>query len=213
MSKVKLAVFASGNGSNLQALMDAARSRPGAPVEIALVVSDRRNARALERARNAGVDAVYISPKRAGGRAEFDAAAVRELEARGVQLIALAGFMRILGADFVRRYENRILNIHPSLLPAFPGTRAIQDAWEHGVKATGVTIHYVDEGVDTGPIAAQCPALIRPNDTIETLTAKIHAVEHALYPQVVFAAAEGRVRVHGRLVTIKPPAIQLPPVR
>lgn len=213
MSKVKLAVFASGNGSNLQALMDAAQSRADAPVEVALAVSDRRNARALERARNAGVDAVYISPKRAGGRAAFEAAAVRELEKRGVQLIALAGFMRILGGDFVRRYQNRILNIHPSLLPAFPGTRAVQDAWEHGVKTTGVTVHYVDEGVDTGPIAAQCPALIRPDDTLETLTAKIHAVEHALYPQVVFAAAEGRVRVNGRIVTIKPPAIQLPPVR
>ncbi len=213
MSKVKLAVFASGNGSNLQALMDAARRRPDAPVEIALAVSDRENARALERARNAGVDAVHISPKRAGGRAAFEAAAVRELEARGVQLIALAGFMRILGADFVRRYQNRILNIHPSLLPAFPGTRGVQDAWEHGVKTTGVTVHYVDEGVDTGPIVAQCPVLIRPSDTLETLTAKIHAVEHALYPQAVFAAAEGRVRINGRVVSVQPPAIQLPPVR
>ena len=140
MSKVKMAVFASGNGSNLQALMDAARACPDSPVEITMAVSDQKNARALERARTAGVDAVHISPKRAGGRAAFDAAAVQELEARGVQLIALAGFMRILGAEFVRRYENRILNIHPSLLPAFPGDArhsGRMGAWRQGDRRHG----------------------------------------------------------------------------
>ena len=203
-SKVRTCVFASGNGSNLQALLDASR-RPGSPVEIAAALSDRRGARALQRARAAGVDAVFVDPKRTGRRAAFDAAAAGELERRGIELIALAGFMRILGPDFVRRYEERILNIHPTLLPAFPGKQGALDAWNHGVKVSGATVHFVDEGVDTGPIIAQRAVAVEPGDTFESFMEKIHAAEHALYPPALFAAAEGRIRVEGRLAAIDPP--------
>ncbi len=192
MKDRSIAVFCSGQGTNLQAILDAIRRRR-LRARVALVVSDNPKAYALVRAHAVKVPAVVIDPRRFPSREAFDRAAARIVEAHKVRLIALAGFMRILSPWFVRRYAGRILNIHPALLPAFPGSHAVRDALRYGVKVTGVTVHFVDEQVDHGPILLQGPVPVRKNDTEESLLKRIHRLEHRLYPQAIQEVLNGRV--------------------
>jgi phosphoribosylglycinamide formyltransferase-1 len=201
VSVLRVGVLASGRGSNLQALLDATRA-PGFPARVVVVISDRERALALERARAAGVEAVFLNPKDFGDREAYDAALVRELTARRVELMCHAGWMRILSPVYIRAFTGRALNIHPSLLPAFPGLHAQRQALEHGAKVAGVTVHFADEGVDTGPIVAQATVPVLEDDTEESLAARILVEEHRLYPEAVRLFAEGRLRVEGRRVRI-----------
>jgi phosphoribosylglycinamide formyltransferase-1 len=200
-----LGVLASGRGSNLQAILDAC-ARPGFPARVAVVVSDRERALALERARAAGVEALWVNPKDFGEREAYDLALVGELERRGVGLVCHAGWMRILSPAYVRAFAGRALNVHPSLLPAFPGLHAQRQALDHGAKVTGATVHFVDEGVDTGPIVLQAAVAIEPTDTEETLAARILVQEHRLYPEAIRLFAEGRLQIQGRRVIVLPEA-------
>jgi len=202
VSRLRVGVLASGRGTNLQALLDAA-ARPDYPAEVVVVVSDREAAPALERARRAGVPAVHVNPKDYGDRDAYDAAVTRVLQAHGVGLVCLAGYLRILGPAFVRTWAGRVMNIHPSLLPAFRGLHAQRQALEYGVKVTGATVHFVDEGVDTGPIILQATVPVLPDDTEETLAARILAEEHRLYPEAVRLFAEGRLELRGRRVIVR----------
>jgi len=197
----RLAVFASGSGSNFQAIVDAVREgRLDARIE--LLVCDRPKAPVVERAAKAGVSSFVFRPKDYLSREAYEAEIVRRLREHRVDLVVLAGYMRLVTPVLLEPYEGRIVNIHPSLLPAFPGLDAIGQALAHGVKVTGVTVHFVDGGMDTGPIIAQRAVEVADDDTPETLAAKIHAVEHELYPQVVGWIRDGRVRVNGRVVTV-----------
>ncbi|HEV8640746.1 MAG TPA: phosphoribosylglycinamide formyltransferase [Methylomirabilota bacterium] len=198
---LRVGVLASGRGSNLQAILDAS-ARTDFPARVAVVVSDREGARALKIAAERGVPAVLLNPKDFGAREAYDAAITKVLEAHQVGLVCLAGFMRVLGPAFVRAWTGRIMNIHPSLLPAFPGLNAQRQALDHGVKISGATVHFVDEGVDTGPIILQSSVPVQPDDTEETLAARILAEEHRLYPQAVRLFAEGRLRIVGRRVIV-----------
>ena len=201
-SRLAVGVLASGRGSNLQALLDACAA-PDFPARIVVVISDRERAAALDRARAAGVEAVWLNPKDYADRERFDLALVRELEKRQVGLVCQAGYMRILSAAYTRAFYGRALNVHPSLLPAFPGLHAQRQALEHGAKVTGATVHFADEGVDTGPIVLQAPVPVLADDTEETLSARILLEEHRLYPAAVRLFAEGRLEIAGRRVIIK----------
>ena len=201
-ARLAVGVLASGRGSNLQAILDAA-ARPDYPARVALVVSDREQAQALERARARGVPAVWANPKDFGDRTAYDAELRRLLEGAGVGLVCLAGFMRILTPGFVRAWAGRILNVHPSLLPAFPGLHAQRQALEHGVRVAGATVHFVDEGVDTGPIVLQAGVPVRPDDTEDALAARILAEEHRLYPEAIRLFAERRLTIVGRRVLVR----------
>ena len=196
-----IAVFCSGRGTNLQAILDACR-RGRLRARVALVISDRPDAVALRRAHRAGVEARYVNPKAFPTKAAYERALIRLCEAHGVRLVCLAGFMRMLSPVFVRRYRRRILNIHPALLPAFPGAHAVRDALAWGVQVTGVTVHVVDEEMDHGPIILQEAVAIRPGDTEARLLARVHRVEHRLYPQAIGVMLAGRVRMQGRRVRI-----------
>jgi phosphoribosylglycinamide formyltransferase-1 len=200
-------VLASGRGSNLQALLDAC-ARPEFPARIAVVISDREQSVALERARGAGVEALWVNPKDFGDRQAFDLALVDELQRREVGLVCHAGFMRILSPAYVRAFAGRALNVHPSLLPAFPGLHAQRQALEHGVKVAGATVHFIDEGVDTGPIVLQAAVPVERGDTEETLAARILVQEHRLYPEAVELFAQGRLRIEGRRVIVLPEAFE-----
>jgi phosphoribosylglycinamide formyltransferase-1 len=197
---LRVGVLVSGRGSNLQAILDATRE-PGFPARVVVVLSDRERAVALERAARAGVCAEFVDPKAYGDRGAYDAALLASLDRARAELVCLAGFMRILGADFVRRLRGRLVNIHPSLLPAFPGLHAQRQALDHGVKIAGATVHFVDDGVDSGPIIAQAGVPVLDDDTEESLSERILAEEHRLYPEVVRRFAEGRVRLQGRRVS------------
>ncbi|MBW4840276.1 MAG: phosphoribosylglycinamide formyltransferase [Paenibacillaceae bacterium] len=200
-AKYRIAVFASGQGSNFQNLLDASRSGE-LDAEIVLLVCDKPQAFVVERARQAGVECYLFDPKSYVRREDYEADIAAELEKRGIDLVVLAGYMRLLTSVLVEPYAGRMINIHPSLLPAFPGKDAIGQAWEYGVKVTGVTVHLVDGGMDTGAVIAQAAVEIAPNDSLESLETKIHAAEQRLYPQVVSWFAKNRVRVEGRKVTI-----------
>jgi phosphoribosylglycinamide formyltransferase-1 len=192
----RVAVLASGSGTNLQALLD----DPAVGRAVALVVSDRAEAKALDRARSSGIRAIHLDPKRHPSPGDHDAALLSLLRDEAIDVVCLAGYMRILGPELVRAFWGRMLNIHPSLLPAFPGANAVRDALAWGVKVTGCTVHLVDEEVDHGPIVAQEPVLVLEDDDEETLHARIQEVEHRLYPAAVRALLEGRVRLDGRRV-------------
>jgi phosphoribosylglycinamide formyltransferase 1 len=194
-------VLVSGRGSNLQALIDAAR-RGELGGEIAVVVSNVEGALGLDRARQAGIPAVFRD-HRGKKREAFDAEIVEILRAHHVDLVCLAGFMRLLSPVFVRAFPQRIVNIHPALLPAFPGQDAQRQAWEHGAKVTGATVHLVDEGLDSGPIVAQEAVRALSSDTVETLAARILEAEHRLYPRAVRLLLEGRCRLEGRRVIVE----------
>ena len=199
--RARLGVLVSGGGSNLQALLDAC-ARPDFPAEVALVVCNVPTAHALERARKAGVPTAVLEHKAYGSRADFDRALGEALVAAGVEWVCLAGFMRLLGADFLGRFPGRVLNIHPSLLPAFPGLHAQRQALERGVKVTGCTVHFVDPGMDTGPILAQAAVPVLPGDDEAALSARILQQEHRLYPLAVRLVVSGAARWEdGRVVT------------
>ena len=191
---LRVAVLVSGEGSNLQALLDRAHGRDG--VEVVAVASNRATARGLERARTAGVEAGVFDASDYPDRGQRDDALADWLEQRRVALIVLAGFMEILGAPFIRRFEGRIINVHPALLPAFPGVRAIEQALDYGVKVVGVTVHFVDEGVDSGPIILQEAFDVVPySRDIAAIEERIHEIEHRLLPRAVRLIAAGRVRI------------------
>jgi len=196
-----LGVLASGRGSNLQSIIDAIEAGR-LPARLAVVVSDREQAPALGRAGRHGAPALTVSPKDHGDRAAYDRALGQALHAHGVELVCLAGFLRILGPELIRPLAGRVMNIHPSLLPAFPGLDAQRQALDHGVRVTGATVHFVDEGVDTGPIIVQEAVPVLAADTAETLSERILAVEHRLYPRAIRLYAEGRLRIVGRRVLI-----------
>jgi len=201
--RLRVGVLVSGRGSNLQALLEAS-SRPGYPAEVVIVISDRERAAALNRARAAGVEALFVNPKDFGDREAFDLALVSEFASRRVGLVCNAGFMRILSPAYTRAFAGRAMNIHPSLLPAFPGLHAQRQALHYGARITGATVHFVDDGpVDTGPIILQASVPVEPDDTEETLSARILAEEHRLYPEAIRLFAEGRLALVGRRVIIR----------
>ena len=197
-----IAVFCSGHGTNLQAILDAIRAGR-LRARVALVISDQPGATALQRAKRAGVDAQYVDPAPHPTRASYERALIALCDAHRVRVVCLAGFMRILSPVFVRRYRHRLLNVHPALLPAFPGAHAIRDALAWGARVTGVTVHFVDEQVDHGPILLQEAVPIARGDTERTLLATVHQVEHRLYPEAIRLVLEGRVRLSGRTVKIR----------
>ncbi|MFD1954873.1 phosphoribosylglycinamide formyltransferase [Paenibacillus thailandensis] len=202
MGKLRMAVFASGQGSNFQALADAVRQGK-LDGTIELLVCDKPAAPVVERARREGVDTFVFSPKDYPSREAYETEILAELERRGVELVVLAGYMRIVTRVLVEPYYGRMINIHPALLPSFPGMNGIRQALEYGVKVTGVTVHYVDGGMDSGPIIAQRAVEIEDGDTETSLTDRIHAAEQALLPHVAQLIAQGRVSLEGRRVRIR----------
>jgi phosphoribosylglycinamide formyltransferase-1 len=195
-AEINIAVLASGSGTNLQALLDT----PAVLPHIAVVVSDRPEAGALERAHERGVPTSVVSWEDHPGREAFSNSLADVVEDNGAKAVVLAGFMRILSPSFVARFPDRILNIHPSLLPAFPGAHAVANALEYGVNVTGVTVHFVDEKVDHGPIVTQVPVPVESGDTVDSLHARIQVEEHEIYPRVVEALIQGRLSIEGRRV-------------
>ncbi len=196
----RVGVLVSGEGTNLQAILDTVHGRDG--IEVVCVAASGGEARGLERARAAGVETATFAISEHADRAARDEALAGWLESRDVDLIVLAGFMELLSADFIRRFERRIVNVHPSLLPAFPGVRAIEQALDYGVPLIGVTIHFVDEGMDSGPIILQeAFELPYPRD-IEEIEQRVHGIEHRLLPRAVRLVCAGLVAVDGRRVRI-----------
>ncbi len=200
--KFKLAVLVSGQGTNLQALIDQIEQEVLA-AEISIVISNVKEAFALERAKNHGIKSHFLDRKSYSGKAEFDQALIDLLQAEAVDLICLAGFMRILGKAFINSFAGKIINIHPSLLPAFPGLHPQRQALEHGVKFSGCTVHFVDEGVDSGPIILQSVVPVYDSDDEETLSRRILEQEHDIYPRAVQLLVEDRLTVSERKVTQK----------
>jgi len=196
MGTFRIAVLASGTGTNLQAILDGLHGRDG--IEVVCVASNKPGARALERAANAGVETGVFPREGHGDRVERDAAMADWLTAREVELIVLAGYMELLSAEFVRRFPNRIVNVHPALLPSFPGLDAVGQALEHGVSVTGVTVHFVDEGVDSGPIILQRSVNVPYTRDRSQLEREIHEVEHQLLPEAIRLIAAGAARVDDR---------------
>ena len=199
---MKVGVLASGGGTNLQALIDASAHGDLGPATLAVVGVNVPGCGALERAKRAGIPSFVLDHKTFATREEFDAALIQALQRHGVELVVLAGFMRLLTPAFLAAFPQRVVNIHPALLPAFPGVHAQKQAFEHGVKFTGCTVHFVDGGTDSGPIISQAVVRILDTDDEESLRLRILAEEHGLLPAAVRAIAEGRVRVQGRRVRV-----------
>jgi phosphoribosylglycinamide formyltransferase-1 len=203
MKKVKIGVLASGRGSNLQAIIDNIENG-SLSAEIAVVISDQADAVALDRARKHGAPAVHVNAKGYKGmREEYDALLAQELRKHGVDLVVLAGFMRIITKTLVDAFPQRIMNIHPALLPSFPGLHVQKAAIEHGVKFSGCTVHFVDEGMDTGPVIIQAVVPVLDRDTEDTLAARILKQEHKIFSRAIQFFAEGKLRVEGRRVLIE----------
>jgi phosphoribosylglycinamide formyltransferase-1 len=200
--RLRIAVLASGRGSNFEAIARAVESGH-IPADLVALITDRPGARALEIARTAGVDALCMDPRDHPGREAHEKHVIAALEERAVGLVCLAGYMRLLSGAFVAHWSGRLLNVHPSLLPAFPGLHAQRQALECGVRITGATVHFVDEGVDTGPIVLQAAVTVHQDDTGETLSARILAEEHRIYPEAIRLFAEGRLSLKGRRVSIR----------
>ena len=196
MAKEKLGVLCSGRGTDLQSIIDAIAAGQ-VPAEIAIVLTDKE-AYALERAKKAGIEAVCVDRKQFDGREPFEKALIEKLEAAGVTLVVLAGFMRILTPYFVGHFAGRIMNIHPALLPSFPGAHAHRDVLAYGVKVSGCTVHFVDEGTDSGPIIMQAAVPVLDDDTEETLGARVLKEEHRIYPECIRLYCEGKLKVEGR---------------
>lgn len=197
---MKIAVLVSGSGTNLQILIDQLHKDKTSDIDIAVVISDRQNAYGIVRAKRAGIPIQIIKAKDYDNRVEFDAEISSVIEQYSVELIVLAGFMKLFQSPFVRKYKNRIINVHPSLLPAFPGATPVADTLAYGVKVTGITVHFVDENVDTGPIIAQRVVPVYDTDTDESLHQRIQVEEHDLYPEVIKNYAQGLIEVEGRKV-------------
>ena len=191
---LRVAVLVSGEGSNLQAILDTVHGREG--IEVVGVGSNRADARGLERARGAGVETAVFPRDEFADRPARDVAMAEWIDSRGVQLVVLAGYMELLSPEFVQRYTGRLINVHPSLLPAFPGLHPIQQAVDYGVRVMGVTVHFVDEGVDTGPIIAQEAFEVDPYALdVDAIEARVHAIEHKLLPRAIRLIASGAVSV------------------
>jgi phosphoribosylglycinamide formyltransferase-1 len=201
---MNVGVLVSGSGTNLQAILDAQQRGELGGARVVVVVSNVAGVRALERAQAAGVATEVLSHKEFASRQAFDEALVATLKRHGVELVALAGFMRLLTPGFLQAFPQRVINIHPALLPAFPGVHAQRQALDYGARVTGCTVHLVDEGCDTGPIIQQAVVPVLDGDDEATLTARILAEEHKLYPAAIRAIAEGRVAIDGRRVKIRP---------
>lgn len=199
---MNIAVFASGSGTNFQVLID--RVRDGyIPAKIALLVCDNKDARAIERAAKAGIETFILSSAGFKSREDYDSEIIKKLKDKNINLVVLAGFLRLVSGHFVKEYKNRILNIHPALLPSFKGTHGVKDALKYGVKVTGVTVHFVDDQLDHGPIILQEAVKVSDDDTEESLFKKIHEKEYELYPRAVKLFAEGRLEIDKRCVKIK----------
>ena len=195
----RLGILISGRGSNLQAIISAICD--GAlEATIAVVISNKRDAGGLARAREAGIDAVFLDPRAFAARTEYDAGLVAVLRERGVDLVCLAGFMRLIGTPLLDAFPDRILNVHPSLLPSFPGLEAQRQALEHGVRVSGATVHFVTAGLDDGPIVSQAAVPVLQGDSVETLSARILVEEHRLYPEAIRIVLGGDWRIKGRRV-------------
>jgi len=200
--KTPVAVLISGSGSNLQAIID--QTEAGTlPINICCVISNKADAFGLERALKHGIAAVCI-PSKGKTRKEHEREIVAELDARGVELVVLAGYMRLLGHDLLERYKGRVINIHPALLPSFPGSHGYEDAWNYGVKVSGCTVHFVDEGCDTGPIILQGVNPVEPDDTFESFRQRGLSIEHKVLPEAIRLYCAGRLRIEGRRVMIAP---------
>lgn len=202
MAPIKLAVLASGRGSNLQAIIDAINS-DHLLADIKVVISNYRDAAALTKAQEENIPGIFIDPKGFSSRGEFDAALGEEVEKHQVDLVVLAGFMHVLGPKFLDKFPLKVINIHPALLPSFPGVNGQKQALDYGVKIAGCTVHFVDLGVDTGPIIAQCAVPVLDDDTEESLSQRILQEEHKLYAQVIKWIGAGQVHVEGRQVKIQ----------
>ncbi|MFI5374421.1 MAG: phosphoribosylglycinamide formyltransferase [Candidatus Rokuibacteriota bacterium] len=199
---LRVGVLASGRGSNFRALAEAAASGR-IPASVVVLVTDRAGAPALAVAREHRIEAVVVDPRQHPSREAHEKAVIGVLDERRVGLVCLAGYMRLLSAGFVAHFAGRLLNIHPSLLPAFPGLHPHRQALAHGVRVSGATVHFVDEGVDTGPVVLQATVPVEPEDTEESLAARILVEEHRIYPEAVRLFAEGRLEIRGRRVDIR----------
>ncbi|RAK11811.1 formyltetrahydrofolate-dependent phosphoribosylglycinamide formyltransferase [Halanaerobium saccharolyticum] len=198
---LKIAVFASGRGSNFQSIIDNIKS--GAiPAVIKLLISDTQDAGALKRAEHEDIEHLFINPDHFETKADYEEELIGLLKNAGVELVVLAGYMRILSPLFVQEFKNQIINIHPSLLPAFKGLDAQKQAVDYGVKYSGCTVHFVDQGMDTGPIIKQAVVEVKADDTADDLAARILKKEHKIYPEAVKLIAEGRIKIEGRKVKI-----------
>ncbi len=193
----RVAVLASGFGSNLEAILEA-QSRAEIQGKVVLVISDRRDAKALERAEKRGIKNLFIDPRNYDDRENYDLALAEILKSEEVDLVVLAGFMRLLTPYFIKSFPLKIINIHPSLLPSFPGTDGIEQAYAHGVKVSGCTVHFVDEGLDSGPIILQESVPLIQEESIETLKQRIQALEHRLYPIAIDLFCREKLQVNGR---------------
>ncbi len=203
MGRLRLGVLISGSGTNLQSIIDAClEGRLDA--EVRVVVSNHDTAYGLERARHARISAEYIDRAKFDSPKAYNREILRIFREHEVDTVVMAGYMRLLGREVLANFPHRVLNIHPALLPSFAGASGIHDAFDYGVKVTGVTVHFADEEFDRGPIIAQEAVRIEEDDTVETLEAKIHAVEHALFPRALQWLAEGRIEVEGRKVRVLP---------
>lgn len=202
MSGIGLAVIASGRGSNFQSIIDSVESGY-LDARILILITDNREAFALERARKHGIDSLVMAPGEFGSRDDYFRRLAEELRSRGVDLVVLAGFMRIVGKPLLDAFPDRVMNIHPALLPSFPGLHGQRQAIDYGVRISGCTVHFVDEGMDTGPIIIQAAVPVRYDDTEESLSDRILRLEHKIYPKAIKLFCDGRLEVIGRRVSIK----------
>lgn len=205
MKKLRLGILASGGGTNLQSIIDRCQDN-SLDAEIAIVICNNPDAGALNRAEKAGIPCLCIDHRKFSERQEFDQSVVAALKEAQVELVALAGFMRIISSVFLEAFPQRVINIHPALLPSFPGLHVQKKALEYGARFSGCTVHFVDDGVDTGQIITQAVVPILDNDTEESLAARILEQEHKIYPQAIQLIADGRLRIEGRRVLVEPSA-------
>ncbi len=201
---MNIAVFASGNGSNFAAIAGAIK-KGGIRARLSLLVCDNPAAFVIKRARKAKVKVALVKREDFPAKADFEKEIIKHLKSNHIDLIVMAGFMRMLGKELLKGYKNRILNIHPALLPSFKGASGIKDAFDYGVKVTGVTVHFVDELMDHGPVILQAPVEIEENDTLASLEVKIHQLEHRFYPLAIKLFAEGKLKMQGRRVKVLNP--------
>ena len=202
MKTLKIGVLASGRGSNFQAIIDSIETGY-IQARINLLITDNPKAFSIERAAKHGIESLVMLPKKYASRDEYFTAVASELKSRGVGLVVLAGFMRIVGRPLLEAYPNRVMNIHPALLPSFPGLHGQKQANDYGVKISGCTVHFVDEGMDTGPIIIQAAVPAKDDDTEESLSERILKFEHKIFPEAIKLFAEGRIEVRGRKTVIK----------
>ncbi len=198
---LKIGVLVSGRGTNLQAIIDQI-SRGNIPATIEIILSNKKDAPALERAKSHGIKSIFLDPKKFNSKSDYDLALATELKEHNVDLICLAGYMKILGKEFIQSFPNKIINIHPSLLPAFPGLNVQQKAIDYGVKFSGCTVHYVNEEVDSGPIILQAVVPVLDNDDEESLSKRILEQEHKIYPEAIKLIAEKKIQINNRKVNL-----------